>query len=122
MQSLNLILVIRVAAIAFAILIVALEIYIIFFDKSGSDNKQYLALWKSAKAKVISVDQTGTFINNNPQVIIKLRVTPPNSKEYDLDLKHVVKLVDIPKIQSGKIINLKIDPENKQNIELVDLN
>lgn len=68
------------------------------------------------QAKILSVEQTGRFVSNNPQVEFLFEITLEDGEIYQLKHKEVVSMISA--IQAGAIIPVYVDPNNKKNILL----
>jgi len=71
-----------------------------------------------AQATIRQVWQTGTFINENPQVGMQLEVRPPGGAPYVTQLNAVVPLVNIPSFQPGTVVPVKISRTDATKVEL----
>jgi hypothetical protein len=70
------------------------------------------------RATVTSVQQTGTLINFNPQVILDLQVTVPGQAAYEAKLTEAVPQVYLARIQPGAEIGVRVDPTDPSTIAL----
>ncbi len=87
-------------------------------NQSTHPSEEMLENHIKGKAIVQKIDQTGTWVNNNPQVAFVLEVHPPSDPPYQLETNKVVQIIDVPQIQPGKEINVLIDPDNNEKITL----
>ena len=71
-----------------------------------------------AQATIRQVWQTGTFINENPQVGMQLEVRPPGGAPYVTQVNAVVPLINIPQFQPGTVVPVKISPTDASKVEL----
>lgn len=71
-----------------------------------------------AQATIRQVWQTGTFINENPQVGMQLEVRPPGGAPYIAQVNVVVPLINIPQFQPGTVVPVKISPLDASKVEL----
>lgn len=71
-----------------------------------------------ATALIVQLSETGMLVNNQPQVKIVLQVNPPNGAPYQTDLVMIVSYLQIPRIQPGLVVPVKIDPANPANVAL----
>jgi hypothetical protein len=72
----------------------------------------------SATAVILEVSDTGTTINGNPQVKLKLEVQPAHRFPYQAETKVLISRLQTSYFQPGSIIPVKIDPNNPKNIAL----
>src|SRR5215467_5920154 len=66
-----------------------------YIMKAMGPNRQILQTGIPAQATIRQVWQTGTYINENPQVGMQLEVRPPNGAPYVTQLNAVVPLINI---------------------------
>ncbi|TQS00225.1 DUF3592 domain-containing protein [Paenibacillus ottowii] len=67
---------------------------------------------------ITSVQQTGTYINNQPQVKLGLTVTKQGEDKYDTVLTTIIPLTSMAQFQPGTIIPLIISEKNKMKVGL----
>ncbi|KZE65265.1 hypothetical protein AV545_04890 [Paenibacillus jamilae] len=67
---------------------------------------------------ITSVQQTGTYINNQPQVKLGLTVTKEGEDKYDTVLTTIIPLTSMAQFQPGTIIPLIISEKNKMKVGL----
>ncbi len=71
-----------------------------------------------APAQVLSVQDTGVTVNNNPRVKLTLSVTPQDgSAAFQVSTKQTVSRVAIPRAGDGFMI--KYDPDDHENFEFI---
>ena len=86
--------------------------------KRVSPNQNILQYGIPAQATIRQVWQTGTFINENPQVGMQLEVRPPGGAPYVTQVNAVVPLINIPQFQPGTVVPVKISPLDASKVEL----
>jgi len=72
---------------------------------------------RDAPADVVAVRKTGLFVNEDPQVVLKLRVRPPDGAPYEASLKSLVSQVAIPR--AGDRVAVRYDPANRARVALL---
>lgn len=70
-----------------------------FTSKSNKNDKKLLFYGKIAKAKVLDVNQTGVYINENPQVNFKLEFRDEQNVVHLKNLKKVIYMIDLPNVK-----------------------
>ena len=70
----------------------------------------------SGKARILSVQDTGVTINNNPQVKLTLEVKHPLGHTYSSHCRVIVSRINPGAYAPGMEIPVKIDPQNEQNV------
>ena len=117
--SMALTLVIIAASCLFTVVIFAgTGVLIWYIMKSVGPNRQILQTGIPAQATIRQVWQTGTFINENPQVGMQLEVRPPGGAPYVTNVNAVVPLINIPQFQPGTVVPVKISPTDASHVEL----
>ncbi|BDZ70665.1 hypothetical protein [Methanobacterium petrolearium] len=71
------------------------------------------------EAEILSREQTGTYINEQPEVKFKLLITTPFDEPYELEHKEIVNLLDMGSIPVGRKIQVMVHPDNPKDIILV---
>ena len=102
--------------ISLAVTIAVTLVLIRFIRKSMGQDRKIVENGIPARAKILSVRQTGVMINNQPQVEFQLEVHPPSGMPYQAQAKAVVSLVQIPQVQPGAEVAVKIDPTDPSKV------
>jgi len=89
-----------------------------FIQKKVGPDRTVLEQGIAAKAKIISVQQSGMLVNYSPQVIFQLEVYPPSGPSYETTTKAVVPMVNIPQYQPGTEISVRIHPTDPSKVEI----
>ena len=87
----------------------------------NKDRNRILASGRPAKAKVIKLGESGrgiVTINEQPFVSLKLEVYDGSKPPYQVELKTIVARLDIPRLQPGAELAIKIDPNNPEKIAI----
>ena len=74
----------------------------------------------AAKATIISVSDTGTMINNQPQLSIELEVQPPYDSQFRVTVEYIVPYSALPQVQPGRTVRVFYIEETKE-VALADL-
>lgn len=67
-----------------------------FVRKALGQDRSIIQNGIPARAKILSVRQTGVMLNNQPQVEFQLEVHPPSGMPYQARAKAVIGLISIP--------------------------
>lgn len=78
----------------------------------GSINQRLKTHGTAATAKVVSLTQTGMYINSNPMVRFVLEVQPPHGSPFHAEAERLVNLVDLPRLQPGASVSVRYNPDN----------
>jgi hypothetical protein len=77
-------------------------------------NRRILANGRDAEARVLSIDDTGERVNNEPVVNLSLRVRPSAMPEFTAEAHETVPVLNLPLFQPGKIVKVKYVPGTDQ--------
>jgi hypothetical protein len=115
--------VIIIAAVVLITLVSLIPMIVIFKRVFGGikKNNTLLANGELGQAKILKIWDTGTTLNDNPQIGMILEVHAANRSPYQVETKCFVSRLRIPQVQPGAIVNVKIDRQDTAQIAL-DLN
>jgi hypothetical protein len=68
-------------------------------------------------ADILSVQDTGGTINDNPVVSIHMTVSPASGEPYEVSLKTMVSRIAVPRV--GDKVKIKYSPENPQQVAIL---
>jgi hypothetical protein len=71
-----------------------------------------------AQARVLSVRQTGAYVNMAPQCVLELEVYPGATPPYTATVYAPVPPMAIPRVQPGLMVPIRVDPLNPMHIVL----
>lgn len=71
---------------------------------------------EAAVGVITSVKQTGTYINNQPEVRLGLTVTKKGEDNYSAELTTIIPLTSMAQFQPGAIIPLIVSEKNKKHV------
>jgi len=91
---------------------------IVLIRRMVAPNRAVLEGGTPGEAKILKVWQTGTYINNQPQVGLHLEVTIPGRSPYETEIKMVIPMINIPQFQPGAVFPVKVDPNNPNKVVL----
>jgi hypothetical protein len=69
-------------------------------------------------ARVMQMQQTGTMVNNNPQVMATLQVNGPQGP-YAVQTTAIVPIMNIAQFQPGAMVNVRVNPQNPMDVAVV---
>lgn len=121
-------LIITAVSLLFTFAILGVVFYLIWVKllQPMRESRKLLQTGSPAKAKILSIADTGVRLNHNPQILLTLEVTPDGGFQpaYQTQTKAVVSFVHMPQYQPGARLRVKFDPQNPMNVavEGVDTN
>ena len=74
--------------------------------------------WLDAEAEILSISETGTYINNQPRIAFRLHVNSPVHPPCEITHKQVIPLTVLSQYQQGATIRVKVNPEDPSDILL----
>ena len=78
---------------------------------AGLENRKLRSTGSLARAKVLSANQTGTYINENPVVHFTLEVQPDGEPPFQADAERLVPMVRLAALQPGSEVAVRYDPQ-----------
>jgi hypothetical protein len=72
-----------------------------------------------ATGRLLQVQQTGTLVNYNPEIRALVEVHHPQMGVYQVQTTAVIPQISIPQFQPGAQVQVRINPQNPQDIALV---
>lgn len=82
--------------------------------------KEQLALTGvPAQGRLLSVQQTGRLVNYNPEIQALVEVTHPQLGVYQVQTTAIVPQIAIPRAQPGAPVQVRVSPQNQNEIALV---
>ena len=71
---------------------------------------------RQGTATIMSVRQTGMFVNENPQVELSLQVTVEGLPAYAATVRQVIAQIAIPSYQPGSTVPVRVDPHDPSSV------
>ena len=71
-----------------------------------------------AEALILSIWDTGITVNNDPVVGFLLEVRPAGRPAYQARTKLLISRLDVPRIQPGAVVSVRIDPRDRERVAL----
>jgi hypothetical protein len=79
-------------------------------QQADADSQRLMTTGTVATGIVKAIRDTGTMVNMHPQIELDLDVTIPGQPAYPVTTRQVVSPVNIPAIQPGNPVSLRVDP------------
>ena len=80
--------------------------------------KKLLATGKTAKGKIVEMWDTGTTINNQPQIGITIQITPDFEPAFTATVVQLISRLQTSLYQVGTPCVVKYDPNNKKTVAI----
>lgn len=106
--------------VAFIVFPLAGALGVRFYYKRINDRETFLIQYGiRGEAEILHREQTGTYINELPQVKFRLLLNLPDREPYEVEYKEVVSMLDIGAITVGAKLPVYVDPNDERNILLM---
>ena len=104
-------------------------LFFVFWDtgrNSIGGNKRIMRHGRPARAKIISIGEGGAgskdigvmTINDQPVARLNLEIYDGEKPPYQVIIKKIIPRLQVPQLQPGVFLAIKIDPNNPQEIEI----
>ncbi|MEC5386811.1 DUF3592 domain-containing protein [Uliginosibacterium sp. H3] len=91
-------------------------------DAGGFDfshTQRTLETGTPAKARVLTMRDTGGRLNSNPVVEFQLEVQPASGAAFSATTRAIISTVDLPRFQAGASIDVKYDPVDHSSVAVL---
>jgi hypothetical protein len=85
----------------------------------GKDAQRIAQTGTPGQARILGVQQTGTYINRNPVVNILLEVHPQTGQPYQTTVRRIVSMFQIAQFQQGAVVPVRIDPADPTQVVIL---
>ena len=80
--------------------------------RGSAQNREVLAHGASAPATIVRVWETGTRLNDQPQIGVVLQVQPADKPSFQAEAKMFISYLQAAQMQPGMLVNVRYDPQN----------
>jgi hypothetical protein len=108
-----------IGAVLILVMAVAMGYAFLSHSRNQAAEDGILQRGETANARIVSVTDTGSRYNNNPEVIIRLEVQPEKGSPFPAEVRTVVGVVDLQGYQAGSTLKVKYDPLNRAHVVIV---
>ena len=99
----------------------AIAIPIYFYRNQRKRAEALMATGTQGEATVLSLQDTGMFINNNPRVTVQLEIQMPYGAPYQITKTVTVPLIRLSQVQVGSKVQVMVDMSDPTNPDKVGL-
>jgi hypothetical protein len=71
------------------------------------------------RAIVLSIENTGTFLNDRVQMKIQVQVIPVKGRNFVTEIKELLTPEDLKNMRTGSTVSVKYNPMNRREISLI---
>lgn len=109
-------------ALIVAVELISLGIIYVFFLKVMIKNERLAGAGKPAKARIVSLRNTGITVNDDyRQVDFVLEVQPEDGEAYEVRTRGIVLYERIDSLEPGTLIPVLVDPADPMEVAVADL-
>jgi hypothetical protein len=102
-------------------LILGFGVFWLYGRRRRGKAEALMATGQQGKATVLSLEDTGILINNNPRVRIGLEIRIPGNQPYQLTKTMTLPMIRMSQVQVGSVVNVIADPAEPENPDKVGL-
>jgi len=99
----------------------AIAIPIYFMRKNQQKMQHLMAKGTQGEATILSLEDTGMLINNNPRVNVLLEIRMPYGAPYQVKKTMTVPLIRLSQVQTGSVVQVMVDMSDPTNPDKVGL-
>ena len=86
------------------------------WSKKGAESQRIVTQGVPGQAAIVGMRQTGVYLNEQPQIELRLQVTTQMHAAYDVVVKEYVPLMMLGMLSSGRPLPVKVDPADPQRV------
>lgn len=91
---------------------------VVYYMRQANNEENLMKNGVEGVAEILGREQTGTYIDNLPQIRFHLRISLPGREAYQIEHKDVVSMLDLHSIAVGAKLSVYVDPDNPENVLL----
>ena len=99
----------------------SIRIPIYFMRKNSKRAEELMASGTRGEATVLSLEDTGMLINNQPRVTLMLEIRMPYGSPYQVKKTMTIPMIRVSQVQVGSIIPVMVDMTDPSNPDKVGL-
>jgi hypothetical protein len=87
-------------------------------SRQVAETNRLIQTGMDATASILSLRQTGMYVNNQPQVEMELQIDAPRHGSYKATKKQIVPLILLGRLSSGLPLAVKVDPADRNKFAI----
>lgn len=95
---------------------VVFTFYSIFWPEH--QREQLIRYGLPGTAVILNADPTGNIYNSQPEIRLRLRVTPADGSSYEAETEMIINPIYVPQFQPGKTVKIKYDREDRSKVAI----
>lgn len=107
---------ILIAVLALAILYAVFSRTVFPLVQIGKMKRRLLKEGVEADAVLLNMEQTGLYVNNQPQIKLQVQVHPVTGRNFVSEVREVLTLIDLSQLRIGSTLKVKYNPANTREV------
>jgi hypothetical protein len=103
------------------ITVAAIAVPFYLLRKNRERAEQLMATGTQGEATILSLEDTGMRINDNPRVTVKLEIRMPYGMPYQITKTMTIPLIRLSQVQVGAVVPVMVDMSDPTNPDKVGL-
>ena len=99
----------------------AIAVPIYFYRNQRKKAEELMAKGTQGEATILSLQDTGMLINNNPRVTLQMEIRMPYGMPYQITKTMTVPLIRLSQVQVGSVVQVMVDMSDPSNPDKVGL-
>jgi hypothetical protein len=108
-----------ISGIITVLLIIFILRYVRKMSGNNKDAQRIAQTGVPGQARILTVQQTGTYINRNPVVDILVEVHPQTGQPYQTTVRRLVSMFQISQFQQGAVVPVRIDTADPTKVVIL---
>ena len=107
---------ILIIAVITAVLYFVLSLTLFPLLKISQMKRRLLREGLEAEAVLLNMEQTGLYVNNQPQIKLQVQVHPHTGRNFVSEIREVLTLIDLSQLRIGSTLKVKYNPTNPKEV------
>ncbi len=99
----------------------AIGVPIYMMRKNQQKVQNLMATGKQGEATILSMEDTGMRINDDPRLALTLEIRIPGYPPYQIRKTMTIEMIRMPQVQPGSVVAVLADPDQPTNPDKVGL-
>ena len=105
-----------IIAASLALSYVVLRLTLFPLLQINSMKKRLMREGVEAEAILLNMEQTGQFVNNQPQIKLQVQVHPTIGRNFVSEIREVLSMIDVSQLRIGSTLKVKYNPSNTKEV------
>jgi hypothetical protein len=100
------------------ITVVVIVLFVVPLMRRSAQRRQLLATGTRAQARIVSIQETGVRINEQPEVLFTLDVQPDGRPGFRAQCRATISVLMAPRVQPGMTTTVRYDPQDPTKVAI----